>query len=168
MSPIQAVLNEMRPRPLAIYLGEKSISKLAAYLRGYEHAVDHLRGGRDHFLLHFGEWIEVRLQDRIHGWENAILLKSKDEADAVDNFWRLLDEFLTVNRDKDGAPKSRDAVISTALVEEIWDSIAPGVDATDLTQEQKEELDHRLEAADQDPDGGASWEEVKARLLRKQ
>ena len=53
------------------------------------------------------------------------------------------------------------------LVEEIWDSIAEEVNASDLTQAQKDELDRRLAAMGADPRAGSSWEEVKARLLSR-
>lgn len=50
------------------------------------------------------------------------------------------------------------------LVEEIWDSIAEEVNASELTQAQKGELDRRLAAMESDPEAGSSWEEVKACL----
>jgi putative addiction module component (TIGR02574 family) len=53
------------------------------------------------------------------------------------------------------------------LVEEIWDSIAEEVNASELTQAQKDELDRRLAALESDPQAGSSWEEVKARLLNR-
>ncbi len=53
------------------------------------------------------------------------------------------------------------------LVEEIWDSIAEEVNASELTQAQKDELDRRLAAMESDPQAGSSWEEVKARLLSR-
>ena len=58
MSPVLALLNEIRPRPLAMYVGEQSLTKLAMYLYGYEHAVENLTGTRDDFLFHFREWLE--------------------------------------------------------------------------------------------------------------
>ncbi len=50
------------------------------------------------------------------------------------------------------------------LVEEIWDRIAAEVEALEVRQSHKEELDRRLEAYHADPHAGASWEDVKARL----
>jgi len=50
------------------------------------------------------------------------------------------------------------------LVEDIWDSIAAFPEAVPLTEEQREELDRRLEAYHQNPESGLSWEEVKHRL----
>jgi putative addiction module component (TIGR02574 family) len=52
------------------------------------------------------------------------------------------------------------------LVEELWDSIAAEVEALDVPQSHKDELDRRLAAYDADPHAGASWEEVKARLQK--
>ena len=53
------------------------------------------------------------------------------------------------------------------LVEEIWDSIATEVEALDIPQSHKDELDRRLAAYQADPQAGASWEEVKARLQKQ-
>lgn len=50
------------------------------------------------------------------------------------------------------------------LVEEIWDSIAEAPDAFELTEEQKKELDRRLEEYRKDPSIAIPWEEVKARI----
>ncbi len=46
------------------------------------------------------------------------------------------------------------------VVEDIWDSIA----AVPLNEDQKKELDHRLEAYHQSPDAGSPWNEVRERL----
>ena len=47
------------------------------------------------------------------------------------------------------------------LVEEIWDSIAAEVEALDIPQSHKDELDRRLAAYHADPHAGASWEEAR-------
>lgn len=52
------------------------------------------------------------------------------------------------------------------LVEEIWDGIAASVEATDIPQSHKDELDRRLTALRDDPQGGSTWEVVKTRLRR--
>lgn len=51
------------------------------------------------------------------------------------------------------------------LAEDIWDSIAAEPETLPLTDEQREELDRRLEELRQNPDAGTPWEEVRARLL---
>ena len=53
------------------------------------------------------------------------------------------------------------------LVEDIWDSIAQDADAESLplTEEQKAILDKRLAEFEANPGAGASWPEVRDRLL---
>ncbi len=53
------------------------------------------------------------------------------------------------------------------LVEAIWESIAECPEQLDLTEDQREELDRRLEAYRKDPDAGSPWAEVKARVLAR-
>jgi putative addiction module component (TIGR02574 family) len=50
------------------------------------------------------------------------------------------------------------------LVEAIWDSITEVPNEVGLTDEQKAELDRRLEAFEKNPDEGSTWSEVRARL----
>jgi putative addiction module component (TIGR02574 family) len=50
------------------------------------------------------------------------------------------------------------------IVEAIWDSIADSPEAIALTDEQKAELDRRLEAFENNPGEGSSWDEVRARI----
>jgi putative addiction module component (TIGR02574 family) len=51
------------------------------------------------------------------------------------------------------------------LVEEIWDSIARESEALPLTDEQKAELDRRLEELEADPSSGVPWEEARKRYF---
>ncbi|MEN9361618.1 MAG: hypothetical protein RL095_3153 [Verrucomicrobiota bacterium] len=51
------------------------------------------------------------------------------------------------------------------LIEELWDSIPAS--SLGLSQEQHEELDRRLAAAQINPDDEISWEDLKARLLSR-
>ena len=52
------------------------------------------------------------------------------------------------------------------LAEDIWDSIAVFPEAVELTEEQRQELDHRLQAFSQNPNEGVSWQELKHNLLK--
>jgi len=54
------------------------------------------------------------------------------------------------------------------LVEDIWDSVAEFPDSVPLTEVQKEELEHRLDAYHKNPDSGSPWELVKKRILKSQ
>lgn len=50
------------------------------------------------------------------------------------------------------------------LAEALWDSIP--VESDPLTESQCQELDHRLADYHQNPNAGATWKEVKARILK--
>lgn len=50
------------------------------------------------------------------------------------------------------------------LADDLWDSILDCQDKLFLTDDQKQELDHRLENYQQDVTSGSSWDEVKRRL----
>ena len=51
------------------------------------------------------------------------------------------------------------------LIEEIWDSIEAEQEMLELTEEQKTELDRRLESYRKNPDESVTWESVKLRLV---
>ncbi|HNX33832.1 MAG TPA: addiction module protein [Kiritimatiellia bacterium] len=53
------------------------------------------------------------------------------------------------------------------LVEDIWDTIAEVPDEVGLTDEQKAELDRRLDAYHQNPDEGSPWALVRERIRSK-
>jgi len=50
------------------------------------------------------------------------------------------------------------------LVEDIWDSVAEVPDIVPLTEEQKKELDRRLDAYHANPTEGSPWEVVRERI----
>ena len=50
------------------------------------------------------------------------------------------------------------------LVEDIWDSIAEVPEEVGLTDEQKAELDRRLDAYHRNPEEGAPWGLVRERI----
>jgi putative addiction module component (TIGR02574 family) len=47
------------------------------------------------------------------------------------------------------------------IVEDIWDSIFSSEEDFPITDEQKKELDSRLDAYKKNPNEGKSWKEVK-------
>ena len=53
------------------------------------------------------------------------------------------------------------------IVEDIWDSIASVPDAVALSEDQKDELDRRLEAYHLNPDAGSPWTEVRERIRNR-
>ncbi len=52
------------------------------------------------------------------------------------------------------------------LVEDLWDSVAAHPEQVETAPEQLAELERRLAELDADPEGGESWDEVKARILK--
>ena len=52
------------------------------------------------------------------------------------------------------------------IVEAIWDSIADTPEALELSDEQRAELDRRLESLEKNPDAGSTWTEVRDRIWR--
>jgi len=53
------------------------------------------------------------------------------------------------------------------LVEDIWDSIVEVPQEVPLTEEQKAELDRRLDAYHQDPNEGSPWGLVRERIRNR-
>src|SRR5262245_5078622 len=94
------LLAEMRGRPIAMWVGQKSLTKLADFLHGYECALSRF-GIEDRFrLIDLTEWLRSRFHIKSSfGWSTIIVHQSRDDADAVDNFWKLLDEYLASRED---------------------------------------------------------------------
>jgi putative addiction module component (TIGR02574 family) len=53
------------------------------------------------------------------------------------------------------------------LVQEIWDSIAAEVEASPLTESQRQEVDRRLAAHRANPQAAIPWEQVEAEALAR-
>ena len=52
------------------------------------------------------------------------------------------------------------------LVEDIWDTIASFPEELSVSQAQRQELDRRLEVYHRRPQGGVSWQDVRANIDR--
>ncbi len=52
------------------------------------------------------------------------------------------------------------------LVQELWDSLTEQPQAVPVTDEQRRELDARLEALENKPDADESWNDVRGRITR--
>jgi putative addiction module component (TIGR02574 family) len=50
------------------------------------------------------------------------------------------------------------------LVQDIWDSIAQVPESVSLTEEEKVEIDRRLDAYHKDPNKGSPWAMVQERI----
>lgn len=53
------------------------------------------------------------------------------------------------------------------LMEQIWDSLQDEVQRLPIPDSHREELERRMQRADDNPEESAPWEEVKARLWTK-
>lgn len=51
-------------------------------------------------------------------------------------------------------------------LQEAWDRIAEDPRSVEVTAAQKDELDARLEVMEEDPDAGASWEEIRDEIRK--
>ncbi len=58
-----------------------------------------------------------------------------------------------------------DAQSSIELAQSIWDSVAEVPEAVEVTEEQREELNRRLDVYRDDPSVGSPWPEVRERIL---
>ena len=83
----------VRERP-EMYLGEKALTRLDMYLRGYGHGSGGLRYGNPNFS-HFYDFVAaIYREPATKGWSRIILENTHgDEERAVDVFYRLLDRF---------------------------------------------------------------------------
>ncbi|NJK77037.1 MAG: hypothetical protein HC849_02850 [Oscillatoriales cyanobacterium RU_3_3] len=95
------LLARIKQRP-GMYLGKCSITRLRAFLDGYGMARGELglpRSQQEQALNGFQEWIQERYQiTSTHGWDSIILFFSADEKDALDKFFKLLEEFLSCDK----------------------------------------------------------------------
>jgi putative addiction module component (TIGR02574 family) len=53
------------------------------------------------------------------------------------------------------------------LAEDLWDSVAAETGELPLTEAQAAELDRRLADLERDPEAGASWPAVRARIEQR-
>jgi putative addiction module component (TIGR02574 family) len=52
------------------------------------------------------------------------------------------------------------------FIADVWDSIVAVPESVELTEEERQMLDRRLQAYHNNPAACSPWEEVKARLLK--
>jgi hypothetical protein len=97
MSNFYDFLQNIRKRP-AMYLGQRSITRLHIFLCGYRFARSELGISQTEQEREFGEfqsWLEQKFNvETTQSWANIILSRTKNESQALDNFFELLDEFL--------------------------------------------------------------------------
>lgn len=101
MLDLHELLEKIKQRP-SLYLGKRSLSHLQVFLDGYTFARRQLGVSiteQEQEFDDFQEWIEQRFnQPSTQSWTRIILFYSEDEADALNRFFELFEDFL--NRDK--------------------------------------------------------------------
>jgi len=98
MTNFHTLLQKIKQRP-PLYLGSYSITSLHSFLSGYILArleLDVAQTEEEHQFDMFQHWVENKFKMRgTHSWAKIILFYSMDEKDALDNFFKLFEEFLT-------------------------------------------------------------------------
>ncbi|MGV3756158.1 MAG: hypothetical protein ACO1QS_12320 [Verrucomicrobiota bacterium] len=97
---IYDLIEQIRKKP-GMYIGERSINRLHAFLVGYTAGIARtgfMLGGLEDFHR-FHEWTAQQLgfTGSSAGWHNMIRERSTSEADAFDHFFKLLDQFRTAS-----------------------------------------------------------------------
>src|SRR5262249_50612749 len=92
----EQLLELIRERP-EVYLGERSLSALWHYLHGFFMALSiHLDDPKAQYVLppDFHEWVAYRLHffESTSGYKKMILKRVPDESEALNVFFKLLDE----------------------------------------------------------------------------
>lgn len=104
------ILEKIRTRP-GMYIGRASVRDLFMFLVGYKTArrelgIELCELEKD-FAEHFHNWVQQRFNVRTNNsWAKIILLFTRDEKDAFDCFYKLLDEFKQRDQSLDENGKS--------------------------------------------------------------
>lgn len=106
MSGMFEILEKIRTRP-GMYIGHASVSDLFMFLVGYKTAKRELgielSQEEKEFAEHFHDWVQQRFNVRTNNsWAKIILLFTRDEKDAFECFYKLLDEFKQQDKSLDG------------------------------------------------------------------
>jgi hypothetical protein len=99
MYGLYSTLEKIREKP-ALYLGRRSLQALYFFLKGYDFSREELGIESTEeelfFYENFQEWLQSRFQvQTVSSWAKIIQLYSIDDRDAFDNFFSLLDQFLS-------------------------------------------------------------------------
>jgi len=90
------LLDNIRKRP-EHFLGNQSIVRLQVFLGGYNYhkaVMGSSEAEENQIWTRFQQWVAQRYQIKTNqSWMQIILFFSRDEFDALDNFFQLLDEF---------------------------------------------------------------------------
>jgi hypothetical protein len=101
MTDLYEIFKKIKEKP-ALQLRRLSIFQLEAFYGGYTYARRDIGLPETEQEIEFGDfqdWLQRRYDIKTtQSWASIILFFSRDERDALDRFFELLDEFI--NRDK--------------------------------------------------------------------
>ena len=120
MLDLYPLLEKIKQRA-SLYLGKKSLSHLHVFLDGYTFARCQLGipiTEQEKQFEEFQEWIENRFnQADTQSWSRIILFYAEDEADALNRFFDLFEEFKNCeNLPKDDATNNREMSDNLSVV----------------------------------------------------
>ncbi|HEY9621935.1 MAG TPA: hypothetical protein V6C78_16380 [Crinalium sp.] len=96
MLDLYDMFEKIKSKP-AIYLGRLSIFQLEAFYFGYSftrHELGLPQTEQELEFAKFQEWLQNRFEIKTtQSWASFILFLSRDEKDALDRFFELLDQF---------------------------------------------------------------------------
>ncbi|MBE9238326.1 hypothetical protein IQ227_20450 [Anabaena aphanizomenioides LEGE 00250] len=112
MGGIYEVLQKIKHRP-GMYIGNSSITILRHFLVGYKFARNELgvelNQEESDFYENFQPWIQQHFNVRTsNSWANIILLFTRDEKDAFNRFFTLLEEFKQRDQNQDNKAMQKD------------------------------------------------------------
>ena len=120
MLDLYPLLEKIKQRA-SLYLGKKSLSHLHVFLDGYTFARRQLGipiTEQEKQFEEFQEWIENRFnQADTQSWSRIILFYDEDEADALNRFFDLFEEFKNCEKlPKDDATNNREMSDNLSVV----------------------------------------------------
>ena len=90
---VKLLLKEIREQP-AIYIGKKSLDRLAAFLAGYSYCMYKQQNISTPILPGFQEYISEHFKNEsAYNWSSIIVLNSRNDEEAFDLFYDILEQF---------------------------------------------------------------------------
>ena len=80
---------------VSMYIGSHNLKLLAAFLGGFEHALEMIGEPEREFLEAMQRHVESRFPVNIsRSWEDIVIFYRANESEAVAQFWKVVDEII--------------------------------------------------------------------------